>query len=234
MKGRKTLRRAGIVLAFGALLCAGMLASGALGMTLDGGTSTDSSSTATETTPPPTDSTSTDATSTEATTTDATTSSEATTSTESSTTTTTPAVFAPSISSDLGDYNPGATVTLTGSGWGPGAAVHIFVNDDEGKTWSYNTDVIADVTGGFTTQFQLPNTFVANYSVTATSASGSASTSFTDASLKIYPAPAGSGVTFTLTYQGFTNNTCTSGAGSTDTMSISNDTGGENVQTGGS
>jgi putative membrane protein len=32
MKGRKTLRRAGIVLAFGALLSAGMLASGAMGM----------------------------------------------------------------------------------------------------------------------------------------------------------------------------------------------------------
>src|SRR5512141_2338695 len=109
MKGRKTLRRAGIVLAFGALLSAGMLASGALGMTLDGGTSTDSSSTATDTTaPPPTDTTSTStetaptSTDTTTTSTDSTTTAETTTTT---TTTTTPAppVGPPSISSDQED-----------------------------------------------------------------------------------------------------------------------------------
>src|SRR5207249_836902 len=47
----------------------------------------------------------------------------------------------PTISSDKEDYNPGNTVTLTGHNWGPLEAVHIFVNDDAGRTWSYTTDV---------------------------------------------------------------------------------------------
>ena len=91
------------------------------------------------------------------------------------------------IASDLADYPPGATVTLTGAGWAVDEAVHIFVNDDAGQTWSYNTDVVADAGGGFTSQFQLPNWFVANYSVTATGpTSGTATTSFTDLSVGTY------------------------------------------------
>src|SRR5438034_11131907 len=77
MKGRKTLRRAGIMLAFGALLCAGMLASGALGMVSGITGSTDSSSTATDT--GPSSSTATDATTTDTTTTDTTTTDTTTT-----------------------------------------------------------------------------------------------------------------------------------------------------------
>ena len=70
---------------------------------------------------------------------------------------------------------------MTGTNWGAGEAVHLFVNDDEGKTWSYSTDVTADSNGGFTNQFQLPTSFVALYSVTATGASGAVATaSFTD------------------------------------------------------
>src|SRR5436305_3543329 len=63
MKGRKSLRRAGIVLAFGALLSAGMLASGALGMVSIVTSTTDSTTTATDTTtttPSDSNSTSTD------------------------------------------------------------------------------------------------------------------------------------------------------------------------------
>jgi MBG domain (YGX type) len=205
MKGRKTLRRAGIVLGFGLLLCAGVMASGAFGMHLDGGTSTsDSTSTAADpTTTAPSDggSTSTDTAST-------TTNTAGTTATDttSSTTTTSPS-RTPSISSDQADYAPGSTVTLTGSGWGSGERVHIFVNDDVGQTWQYNGDVTADPSGGFTTQFQLPNSFVATYKVTATGATGEVATvSFTDASVTVRAAP--SGVTFTLTYQGFSDSAC--------------------------
>src|SRR5438034_5990640 len=66
MKGRKTLRRAGIVLGFSLVLCAGVMASGAFGMRLDAGSSTtDSTSTAadsTTTAPSESGSTSTDTT----------------------------------------------------------------------------------------------------------------------------------------------------------------------------
>jgi photosystem II stability/assembly factor-like uncharacterized protein len=47
---------------------------------------------------------------------------------------------------------------VTGTGWQPGEAVHIFVNDDVGQTWSLNSnpDPIADRTGALTYTFQLP------------------------------------------------------------------------------
>ena len=67
----------------------------------------------------------------------------------------------PSIQSDKDDYPPGATVTLTGSGWQPGEAVHIYVNDDQGQTWSRDADVSADANGNITDQFNLPDWFVA-------------------------------------------------------------------------
>jgi Prealbumin-like fold domain len=100
-----------------------------------------------------------------------------------------PAAFAeglPTITTDQLDYAPGATVTLTGTDWQPGEAVHIFVNDDIGQTWNHNSnpDPVADTAGSFTYSFQLPTTFVAFYSVTATGAvSGTATTTFTDAVL---------------------------------------------------
>src|SRR2546430_5262344 len=59
----------------------------------------------------------------------------------------------PTISSDQADYTPGSTVTLTGHNWAADETVHIFVNDDEGQSWSYSTDVSADATGDFMTQF---------------------------------------------------------------------------------
>src|SRR5262245_62990995 len=69
------------------------------------------------------------------------------------------------IASDLADYPPGATVTLTGTGWAANESVHIFVNDDVGQIWSFNSDPdpVADGSGSFTYQFQLPYTFVATY-----------------------------------------------------------------------
>ncbi|MBA2313409.1 MAG: hypothetical protein H0V97_11520, partial [Actinobacteria bacterium] len=99
------------------------------------------------------------------------------------------------ISSDRGDYAPGETVALSGSNWQPGELVHIRVNDDQGKTWSRDVDVIAGIDGSITDQFQLPDWFVALYTVTATGPqSGTAATSFTDGTVAIrnaITAPAG-------------------------------------------
>jgi hypothetical protein len=67
----------------------------------------------------------------------------------------------PTISSDQADYAPGSTVTLTGSNWQPGEAVHISVNYNVGQTWSYSADVTAEADGAYTNQFQLPTSFVA-------------------------------------------------------------------------
>src|SRR6266566_4982672 len=95
-------------------------------------------------------------------------------------------VGTPTITSDKTDYAPGATVTLTGSGWQRRESVHIAVSDNSGGTWSYNTDVTASSVGAFTTQFQLPTSFVASYLVTATGpSSGTATTSFADSAASL-------------------------------------------------
>jgi len=87
----------------------------------------------------------------------------------------------PSITSDKADYAPGETVVLTGAGWQVAEAVHINVDDSLGKTWSRDVDVTADDQGAITDTFQLPSSFVAVYTVTATGeVSGTATTTFTD------------------------------------------------------
>ena len=94
---------------------------------------------------------------------------------------------APTIASDKADYNPGATVTLTGGGWlgatetTPAESVHIVVNDTVGQTWSHDVTVTPDANGNITDVFQLPSYFVSDYDVTATgTVSGTATTTFTD------------------------------------------------------
>ena len=94
---------------------------------------------------------------------------------------------APTIASDKADYNPGATVTLTGGGWlgatetTPAESVHIVVNDTIGQTWSHEATVTPDANGNITDVFQLPSYFVSDYDVTATGTlSGTATTTFTD------------------------------------------------------
>jgi uncharacterized repeat protein (TIGR01451 family) len=89
---------------------------------------------------------------------------------------------APTIQSDKADYPPSATVRLTGTGWLASDAVKIFVNDDEGQSWSLTDYVSADAQGNITYDFTLPNWFVARYSVVTTgTASGlTATTTFTD------------------------------------------------------
>ena len=90
----------------------------------------------------------------------------------------------PTIQSDKDDYPPGGRVTLTGANWQPGEVVHIYVNDDHGSSWSRNVDVIADETGQITDAFNLPDWFVAEYSVVATgSESGTSRTTFTDGTI---------------------------------------------------
>src|ERR1044072_2545138 len=76
----------------------------------------------------------------------------------------TPALAAPSptgatIASDQADYSPGATVTLTGAGWGVGETVHVTVDDLLGQTWSWtsNPGGIAGLDGSFTLTVDLPN-----------------------------------------------------------------------------
>ena len=90
---------------------------------------------------------------------------------------------APTIASDKADYNPGATVTLTGGGWlgatetTPAESVHIVVNDTIGQTWSHEATVTPDANGNITDVFQLPSYFVSDYDVTATgTVSGTATT----------------------------------------------------------
>jgi hypothetical protein len=92
---------------------------------------------------------------------------------------------APTIQSDKADYGPGELVTLTGSNWQSGESVHINVNDDVGQTWSRNVDVTADASGNISDSFNLPDWFVATYTVTASGASGTATTSFTDGNVDI-------------------------------------------------
>src|SRR5919198_6208315 len=216
-KGKKPAR---LLMALAMLFVAGLVVAGAFGdvgggLTSSGSTDTTSASSQTTTdTTPSSDSTTTDATP---------------TTTDSATTTTTAPSYSPTISSDKPDYNPGDTVTLTGGSWQAGEAVHIFVNDDEGQTWSYNTDVTAGDTGSFVTSFVLPTTFVATYAVTATGAiSGTAKTSFTDGNVKFDVAPNGTTATFVETvYQGATNCSGTIKSGFPKTLNNSN---GDTVQ----
>ena len=92
----------------------------------------------------------------------------------------------PVIASDKADYAPGETVTLYGSYWGAAESVHINVNDDVGQTWMHDADVVAGLDGSFEYRFDLPNWFVAQYTVRAIGSSGlSATTTFTDAVVEL-------------------------------------------------
>src|SRR5215208_1563176 len=95
--------------------------------------------------------------------------------------------LSPTITSDKADYAPGELVTLSGGNWQPGESVHINVNDTYGASWSRNVDVTADSSGNITDQFNLPDSFVSDYDVTATGSSGTATTSFTDGNVTYSP-----------------------------------------------
>ncbi len=118
----------------------------------------------------------------------------------------------PWIQSDQDDYAPGSAVHLTGGSWQAGESVHIYVNDDQGRTWERNSDVVADEAGGIVDDFNLPDWFVATYQVLATGeVSGTATTSFTDSNINIELSPSDAGGTITRTL--FTANATCSGSG---------------------
>jgi hypothetical protein len=112
---------------------------------------------------------------------------------------------APTIQSDKADYAPGELVTLTGSGWQAGESVNIVVNDNVGQTWNRNVNVIADPSGNITDSFNLPDWFVATYTVTATGASGTATTSFTDGNVRVQLSGVSSA---SISWETFSNTTC--------------------------
>ena len=106
----------------------------------------------------------------------------------------------PTIASDLEDYPPGGLVTLTGSGWQPGEVVHITVNDDAGSTWTRSSYVTADASGVVIDVFNLPDWFVALYTVVAIgTGSGTALTTFTDGNVQVQTNSGGPTVTLTYT-----------------------------------
>src|SRR5215211_2929096 len=116
---------------------------------------------------------------------------------------------APTIQSDKADYAPGELVTLTGGGWQPGESVNIVVNDDVGQTWNRNVNVIADPSGNISDSFNLPDWFVATYTVTATGTqSGVATTTFTDGTVRVR-AVGTAGTQPTLNWELYNNTTCT-------------------------
>ena len=93
----------------------------------------------------------------------------------------------PTIASDQVDYPPGGAVQLTGTGWQPGESVHIVVNDTDGQTWQHDVTVAADADGVVVDAFDLPDSFIANYDVTATGdVSGVATTTFTDLPIRAF------------------------------------------------
>jgi hypothetical protein len=122
----------------------------------------------------------------------------------------------PQVWSDKADYAPGEQVTLSGANWAAGEAVHIRVNDDAGQTWSRDVDVTAADDGTISDQFNLPNSFVAVYSVTATGASsGTATWSFTDGAVNVRTIGVPSA---SVDWRLFSNATCTGSGGSSGTI----------------
>jgi hypothetical protein len=114
-----------------------------------------------------------------------------------------------SIASDQADYAPGGLVTLTGTDWQPGESVHIYVNDDFGSSWSHTANVVVDANGRLVDQFNLPNWFVAEYSVVAAGeVSGVATTSFTDGIVRVKTVGAGPN-TATIDWNLYSGSGCT-------------------------
>ena len=84
----------------------------------------------------------------------------------------------PTLDSDKETYAPGAHVTLSGTNWTPGSAVHIVVDDDKSDSWTHTADVAAGVDGKISDSFSLPS-LSATFTATATGMLGqSATTTF--------------------------------------------------------
>ncbi len=127
---------------------------------------------------------------------------------------------APSVTSDKADYAPGELVTLTGAGWEAGESVHLTVDDELGRTWQRQVDVIADEQGEIVDAFNLPDWFVATYTVVAEgSVSGTVNHSFTDGNVKVYTStPAGQSIQALVAYSVTADTTVCPAANPTNTV----------------
>jgi len=112
-----------------------------------------------------------------------------------------PPTAGPTIASDLADYNPGQLVTLTGANWQGDTTVTITVVDAVPTVYHDTDQVQVQADGTISDSFNLPDTFVDQYFVTATGAQTGrvATTTFTDALNTISPTSGPEGVGFTLT-----------------------------------
>ena len=115
-------------------------------------------------------------------------------------------IFTPTVTTDQTDYAAGSVVTITGSGWPAGDSLSVATAAGD-NSWLQTDQVTTDASGSFTDQVTLPLMTIANYTVTASDASGlSATTTFTDSiqtstavTSSLNPSNSGQSVTFTAT-----------------------------------
>jgi uncharacterized repeat protein (TIGR01451 family) len=119
----------------------------------------------------------------------------------------------PSVATDEVSYDPGTTVTVSGSGFDAGSTLTVVVTRPDGSVvtgdgseTSGSDDVVADAGGGFTYAYILPMDISGVYDVDVKDANGTtlASTFFYDShyrggTIKWVRAPGGRVVTFTIT-----------------------------------
>ena len=135
---------------------------------------------------------------------------------------------APWIASDKPDYAPGERVTLDGGNWQPGESVRVEVEDDQGRTWQRDVTVVADGAGTISDSFNLPDWFVATYSVRATGSSGAtAAAGFTDGNVQVTTNAGGPAVT--VSYARYTAANCSGAPFATGTATASPTSGVVNV-----
>ena len=124
------------------------------------------------------------------------------------------------VKTDKDDYQPGETVTISGSGWQPGETVTLRVTEDADTHYDWNLSAVANEQGQIVNREFYPRQdeqfqhLGMRFYVMATGAASQALTTFTDGALKIKSA---NGRNFDFTYQRFTDLNCTSGGGTITT-----------------
>ena len=99
------------------------------------------------------------------------------------------------------------------------------MNDDAGETWRRDVDVTADESGAISDQFNLPDWFVAQYSVTATGASsGTATWSFTDGNVTLHLEAAQGVANMTVTYDRWNGTSSSPNSTCSGTPTLTNQT----------
>jgi hypothetical protein len=132
----------------------------------------------------------------------------------------------PTIKTDKPDYSPGQPVLMTGTGYQPGETVNLNLKQDDGDP-NTDTPVTADAAGNISYQSFAPDVgdIGTHFHLTATGQTSGfqAQTSFTDANFNVKASP--TTATFTLTYQLFSSNNCTTGGTGTQTLPITGNNG---------